>query len=433
MKPEKESFDYLLVGGGLQSGLIAMALRRCRPNARFAIVERSSSLAGNHTWSFHDTDISGKAGHWLRPLLQHQWPGYTVNVGGFERRIGIAYHSVASDHFARVVSEAISTSEGRCQVISDSNVVTATADSATLDDGRVIRANCVIDNRGPTPESVDSMKQSDFPGGFQKFWGFELTLPEDWPTTEPVIMDDRLDQSDGFRFAYSLPFEPRRVLVEDTRFSNHPALDRGECFLQVDQYLRKVTGGKMGIENCQIVREESGVLPMPFCGSFPGKRQDLISGGYRGGWFHAATGYSFPLAIQFADWVARTPVDQLRKKLCEESSRQLNRARFSRFLNRLLFRLVKPQTRYQIFRRFYRVLSEDRIARFYGHRFTAFDAARIVIGIPPRGLRPVKFLKSFFGRSEAQACFSEREDGEALHSKNVSDSTERVERREPCS
>ena len=41
------------------------------------------------------------------------------------------------------------------------------------------------------------------------------------------------------------------------------------------------------------------------------------------------------------------------------------------------------------------VLPEDRIARFYAHRFTFTDAARIVIGWPPSGLAPVRFARSF--------------------------------------
>ena len=72
---------------------------------------------------------------------------------------------------------------------------------------------------------------------------------------------------------------------------------------------------------------------------------------------------------------------------------------FSRFLNRLLFCLVTPRDRWKIFRRFYRVLSEERIARFYAHRFTISDAARIVIGRPPSGLAPLRFARSFLSPS----------------------------------
>ena len=68
---------------------------------------------------------------------------------------------------------------------------------------------------------------------------------------------------------------------------------------------------------------------------------------------------------------------------------------FARFLNRLLFCLVRPADRWKIFQRFYRVLPEERIARFYAHRFTFTDAARIVIGWPPSGLAPIRFARSF--------------------------------------
>lgn len=416
-------YDYVLIGGGLQSGLIALALRYRQPDARVAIIERDSQLAGNHTWSFHASDMTGDTETWIQPLLQHHWPAYDVHVGGMQKRIGIGYHSISSDHFAAVVSEAARASGGCLKVLLDANVVHASADSVTLHDGQSIRARCVIDNRGPrTPkrcnQKLSNQKLSDnvfegvqrdkFPGGFQKFWGFELSLPADWHHANPVVMDDRIDQADGFRFLYTLPFQTRRVLVEDTRFSDTPTLDRSECFLEVDRYLRRVTDGKWGIENCEIVREESGVLPMPYRGSYPSGDGPTLAGGYRGGWFHAATGYSFPLAIQFADWVSQTPIEQLSEEIKQQAAKHRSRASFARFLNRLLFVLVKPETRYQIFRRFYRVLPEHRIARFYGHRFTALDAARIIIGIPPLGLRPIRFAKSFFSGAKQMPSSQER-------------------------
>jgi lycopene beta-cyclase len=136
---------------------------------------------------------------------------------------------------------------------------------------------------------------------------------------------------------------------------------------------------------------------MPYRGFYPGGGGRMLAGGYRGGWFHAATGYSFPLAIQFADWVSQVPIERLSEKISQQAAKQRWRACFARFLNRLLFVLVKPKSRYQIFRRFYRVLSEHRIARFYGHRFNPLDAVRIVVGVPPLGLQPICFAKSFFG------------------------------------
>lgn len=135
---------------------------------------------------------------------------------------------------------------------------------------------------------------------------------------------------------------------------------------------------------------------MPTGGPLPGSGLPTLAGGYRGAWFHAATGYSFPMAIAVAELVAKTPKELLSVALQQLGQEHKNRALFARFLNRLLFDLVKPKTRYQIFRRFYKVLDEASIARFYSHRFTRLDAFRIVVGLPPGGLRPIHFLRSLF-------------------------------------
>jgi lycopene beta-cyclase len=375
--------DYVLVGGGLQSGLMALAIRHHRPEARIVILERESKLAGNHTWSFHASDIPANCHSWASPLIESRWPGYQIIVGGRTRQVNMSYVTCSSEHFAAVITERFR--DGNCQVLTDTIATDITENSVRLANGTLITATAVIDNCGPSRLDLAS-----FSGGFQKFWGFEIELTNDWPFENPIVMDDRVDQTDGFRFIYTLPMERRRVLVEDTRFSNTSTIDRDECFQQVTDYLKARNCG-----DYRIVREENGVLPMPTTGFMPGNPLPHLAGGYRGGWFHAATGYSFPLAIQLAELVATTPVDKLAEAMEQLKQQNTGRARFARFLNRLLFELVKPHTRYQIFRRFYRVLDEPAIARFYGHRFTWSDAFRIVVGFPPGGLRPLNFVRSF--------------------------------------
>jgi lycopene beta-cyclase len=120
-----------------------------------------------------------------------------------------------------------------------------------------------------------------------------------------------------------------------------------------------------------------------------------LAGGYAGGWYHAATGYSMPLAVRFAELVARARPDRIGAEVDAAAAKDRLRRGFARFLNRLLFCLVRPADRWKIFQRFYRVLPEERISRFYAHRFTFTDAARIVIGRPPAGLAPIRFARSF--------------------------------------
>jgi lycopene beta-cyclase len=56
--------------------------------------------------------------------------------------------------------------------------------------------------------------------------------------------------------------------------------------------------------------------------------------------------------------------------------------RYYRLLNRMMFLAGRPQDRWRIMARFYR-LPEPLIARFYGARLTLADKARILIGKPP--------------------------------------------------
>jgi lycopene beta-cyclase len=383
MTVEADAFDYLLVGGGLQSGLMALAIGHYQPSERVAIVERDPVLGGNHTWSFHSTDVSEESSPWIQPLVESRWPEYDVFVGKYRRRVRLEYCTVSSNHLATVLEQQ--ASNNRLRIFTGAQAIDVSPNEVRLSNGEQLRAKVVIDNRGPQGTDIAEHK-----GGFQKFWGFEVELDDDWFLPHPRIMDDRIDQTDGFRFLYTLPFEPRRVLVEDTRFSNTTNIDRGECLQQVTRYL-----SKHGYRDWRILREEFGVLPMPTDGKMPGYSLPTLAGGYRGGWFHAATGYSMPMAIRLASLVATTPASDLQMAWKTLRAEQHGRAKFARFLNRLLFDLVTPQTRYQIFRRFYSVLGESRIARFYGHRFTLFDAFRIVVGIPPRGLRPIQFLRSY--------------------------------------
>ena len=398
---KSQFFDYILVGGGLQSGLLVLALRHHQPTARVLLVERNHQLAGNHTWSFHPKDVSPSSAAWVSPAVEYRWPSYQVRLNGFQTQVDLSYESISAAFFAEVVKNSLVCSDaGGTNLTEPLGVLLLDTDVYQVDRGEIktasgdsYRGRLVIDCRGPKPAREKCFTQC----GYQKFWGFEIELQSEWPFVGPVVMDDRIDQSDGFRFIYSLPFDRRRVLVEDTRFSNSSVIDRDDCLAQVSKYLEII-----GVQNWSIIREEHGILPMPISGErMPGHgtesgTEQVLAGGYAGGWFHVATGYSFPLSIAFAETVACVSPESAVSAVHRLANSQRTRSRFGRFLNRLLFCLVKPTKRYQIFRRFYKVLSADSIARFYSHRFTMGDAFRIVVGMPPAGLQPVGFLRSFF-------------------------------------
>lgn len=382
-------FDHVIVGGGLQGCLLAHAIAHHRPDARVLLIERGGDLCGNHTWSFHESDIPEQARVWLDPLVAHRWPGYLVRFPGLSRRVRIPYATISSDGLRAATRRLAAEAERRpgrgvlvirsgedCEIVSQSRV--------RLGDGSAVDAAMVIDCRGLAASSGAPRGV-----GYQSFIGHEFRIGDRWPAAEPTVMDVREDQACGFEFLYELPFGHDRVLLEYTRFSDEPTCDEARADALIAARLAEA-----GVDASERVRTERGCLPMPYEAPRRGPGVS-VAGGYAGGWYHAATGYSMPLATRFADVVARAAPERIADELAAAAAVDSLRRGFTRFLNRLLFCLVTPRDRWKIFRRFYGVLSEDRIARFYAHRFTISDAARIVVGWPPSGLSPLRFVRSF--------------------------------------
>ena len=381
-------FDYGIVGGGLQGCLLAHALAWHRPEATVLLLEQADDLCGNHTWSFHETDIADKAKSWFDPLVVHRWPGYRVRFPTLSRRVEIAYATITSDRLREATLSLADEAGGpvrpgrlvvrtgvSCEILSPSTVrVGGTAD---------VSCRALLDCRGRA-------KAGALGGaGYQTFIGHEYQTARRWPAAEPTIMDVPRDQAAGFEFLYELPLGPDRVLLEYTRFHEEPSCDKSRAATLISARLAEADAG-----SAKLVRTEHGCLPMPYTAAAR-REGPSPAGGYAGGWFHAATGYSMPLAVRFAELVAQAQPDRVAAEVAFAAAEDRLRRGFARFLNRLLFCLVKPADRWKIFRRFYRVLPEERISRFYAHRFTFTDAARIMIGWPPTGLAPIRFVRSF--------------------------------------
>jgi lycopene beta-cyclase len=368
------AFDYVIVGGGLQGGLLSLALLARRPGATIAVVERDATLGGNHTWSFHEGDVPQGAHDWVFPLVAHRWPGYEVRFPALARAVHQSYASIPSPRLDAVVRERLAAAPG-CALVTGATVESIGPREVRLADGRELAGRLVVDARGPQPAAVES-------AGYQKFVGLELALDGPRAPALPVVMDATVPQQDGFRFVYVLPLARDRVLVEDTYFSDSDALDRaalrGRC-------LAYAAGQDWGEPT--VVREEHGVLPLPWRGLVPGEPRAPLVAGYAGGWFHPVTGYSFPLAVRLAALVASPAPEQALGPGLEALARRVRRqARFAHLLNWLMFRAYPPEARWHILERFYRDMPEATIRRFYALDLTWGDRARLLSGRPPRGL-----------------------------------------------
>ena len=122
-----------------------------------------------------------------------------------------------------------------------------------LDDGNIEAAPAaqVFDSRPPR-----------VPHGcmLQHFIGFEVRAPK--PVFDPetvILMDFRVDQSQGMHFIYLLPFSATEALVESTLFSAS-TLDEDFYTGAIDSYLQRY----FDLTSFEILRRERGATLFRF-------------------------------------------------------------------------------------------------------------------------------------------------------------------------
>jgi len=364
-------WDIILAGGGLANGLIALRLRQQRPGLRVLLLEADSQPGGNHTWSFHEGDITPGQHRWIAPLVAHRWQGYDVRFPGLNRTLTGDYLSITSARFAAVLADACGES-----LQTDAAVTALTPQTVTLADGTTLRARAVIDGRGYTPDRHLNT-------GSQSFLGQEWHLRQPHGLARPILMDATVNQQGGYRFVYTLPLSATELLIEDTHYIDAARLHLSAARQNIADYARQ-----QGWCLDRLIREERGHLPIMLAGDFPAywqARDKQPCSGLRAGLFHATTGYSLPHAVALAEAIAGTAdisAATIFSVIHRYALRQWQEQRFFRTLNRMLFLAGDADKRWQVMQRFYS-LNEGLIARFYAGQLTLADKARILAGKPP--------------------------------------------------
>ncbi|WP_426577300.1 lycopene beta-cyclase CrtY [Xenorhabdus stockiae] len=364
-------WDLILVGGGLANGLIAMRLKQCHPNLRVLLIEESSDIGGNHTWSFHQDDLTKAEHEWISSLIAHCWSGYDVVFPSYKRTLSHPYFSITSEKFSYTLNSLL-----KGCIRTNEHVKSITPNNVTLNNGIILTANAVIDGRGWS-ENLNIVY------GKQAFLGQEWELDSPHGLTQPILMDATVKQNDGYHFIYVLPFSPTRLLIENTYYVDDKLRDKSMLTSEIAEY-----ANQQGWRLRSLVREECGCLPITLMGNNPEFWQSLEGqpvSGMRAILSHPTTGYTLQHAVRLADRIANLPVFDhinLFLTLKEYSNAQWKRQRFFRMLNRMFFLAGEQNNRWVIMQRFYK-LSPELISRFYSGKTTCIDKIRILLGKPP--------------------------------------------------
>jgi len=363
--------DLILVGGGLANGLLALRLRQQRPDLRLLLVEQGDTLGGNHTWSFHQHDLTPAQHRWLEPMVGKRWPGYEVIFPDLQRRLGSGYASIFSERFHQYLMPELSDG-----VRLRTTVASVEPQRVRLGSGDILQAGAVINGRGV--RRTDQLAL-----GFQKFLGQELRLQQPHGLREPIIMDASVAQHDGYRFVYVLPLSADTLLIEDTYYADGATVAPDSLRDNIASY-----ASTRGWAIAEVLREEQGVLPIVLSGDLPAfweEARGVPQTGLSAALFHPTTGYSLPDAVRLADHLIaldRWDATSLFEAIRDYSLAQWRQRGFFRLLNRMLFMAGPADRRWAVMQRFYR-LREPLIQRFYAANLTTRDRLRIVSGKPP--------------------------------------------------
>jgi len=370
-KHAEPAYDLILAGGGLANSLIAWRLRAERPALRILLLEHGAHIGGNHTWSFHDSDLDAAQQRWIAPLVSTRWPRYEVRFPHLARTLESSYASIASHEFARIVEPVLGDA-----LRTGVRIASVSPTSVCLENGETLHARAVLDGRGMRASSHLAL-------GYQTFLGQEVRLAAPHGLTAPTIMDASVAQQGGYRFVYLLPFGPDRVLIEDTHYVDSAAWEPERLRANIAAYAET-----RGWRIAEVLREEQGSLPIVLAGDFE-RFWDALQGqpsvGLRAGLFHSTTGYSLPHAVRLADRIAQLPdlaAPALFAAIRDEARQAWRQQRFFRMLNRMLFLAGSPDHRWRVMQRFYR-LPAGLIAHFYAGRLNLGDKARLLTGKPP--------------------------------------------------
>jgi len=372
--------NLLIAGGGLASCILAYRIKSLSSDIDFLVVEKDHQLGGNHNWSFHTTDISNSQFEWLSPLITFRWNEHDVVFPQYSRTIKGGYNTITSIDMHEKLMPLIGN-----HVLFDNAINYLDNKVAKLDDGTVIEADIVIDAMGNSPSKGITI-------AYQKFLGIEIELNKTHNIERPILMDAAVEQIDGYRFMYTLPFSENKLLVEDTRYSDSSQINEEEYQAQIMKYL-----DMKGWQDCKIIKKEKGVLPIILNGNYSNVfNKEIGMIGMKALLCHPTTGYSLPHAVKIADLISSKIYNKSNKindDIKQYSIQSWKKDEFFRVLNRMLFWACEPSSRYKVFQRFY-TLPESLIAKFYSREYLFIEKIKMMIGMMDGFKPPIKISKA---------------------------------------
>ncbi|MEQ8332516.1 lycopene cyclase family protein [Nisaea sp.] len=354
-----------IIGGGCAG--MSLAARLAEANGPDCIVlEAAPNFQGNRTWCFWD---NGQASRWNLET-DFSWPAWSLRKDGKEivhRGSSYSYSGISGESFFRQQTAKIQASSN-VRVILNSPVAAIKEDGALVfgpGEAGLVEADLIVDTRPVSqPDAL-----------LQHFLGWEVIVDEEiFDPTKAILMDFDVPQDRGLHFFYVLPFSAKRALVEATVLS--PSVWQRKAYEEaLLSYLKDRF--RLEAEQFQIIRRESGVLPMARRETENSENCVLL--GTVAGAMKASSGYAFPFIQSQADAMAESILGG------QKRPRTLKRGRLTAFMDDLFVEVLRrtPQRAPSFFRDIFFGTDADQFARFMMDDATMADRLAIVRSLPP--------------------------------------------------
>ena len=374
--PAGTDCDVAILGAGLAG--LSLAVRLAAPafaHLRILVVEARTDYHRDRTWS----------GWTLRPhpfgaAVAHRWDRWTVARPGQDATCsapGLAYESIRSDSFYSLALDRIRAAPNIDLRLA--TPATATEDGDTvllaLPDG-TLRAGLAFDTRPPPALGRHGLAQV--------FLGQEIrTIRPVFDPSTVMLMDFRHPGRPGpaaaVHFTYVLPSSPTRALIEDTWFLPPGARPPGAQPSAHRAALRAYMAAHHGVDEFDVLFEETGTLPMDPVFR-PGTGRRMLPLGTAGGATRPSTGYAFSAIQARCDAIA---ADLAANRLPAPGR---PRPAMVRMMDRVLLHLLehRPDQAPHVFTSLFARCRPAALVRFLNDAAGPADLAAVAAAIPFR-------------------------------------------------
>lgn len=365
-------YDLILIGGGLHHSLLYLAARTYLPHLKVALLEQNKDLLQNHTWCCHKDELPPRMASLLSSSWQAIWPSYDIHLPQKSYVIKRDYRVLDPKKLASLIRSQTSP---HCPLLLGQKATIETPHRVSWGELKLEGKTLL---HSPGPSSIKT-----FEGGMQVFFGKEYF--GDHGLNTPIVMDAKVVQEGGFRFFYLLPFSKDHLLIEETRFTKQKSLNPLHLESGVDHY--RANRFPMPLSE---IRREWGSLPMPT--SFDLEPSPIPLTGYGGGNFHPTTGYSLPMALEFADqWITMHSSSRGSRQRGIKKSFPKRQKPYL-FFNRLMFQGFSPVETHYVFQFFYGLplkLQRD----FFTMTLSPRQILQFFLRRPPKKFQWARFLR----------------------------------------